>query len=128
VYQESNGIRTPVVGAYVLKDDNKVGFHIPDYDRRRPLVIDPIVYTTYIGGTGNEEALSRATGRPQVGARDRGGGFVPHHRHEMSVVAVVSRATIRTRHDGQHPILVVIVRDPPTLVILDANHACTIVI
>ena len=60
MYQESKGIRTPIVGAYVIKEDNKIGFHIPDYDRGRPLVIDPIVYTTYIGGSGNEEALSVA--------------------------------------------------------------------
>jgi len=41
-----------VEGRYVLKGENRVGFEIADYDRSRPLVIDPVLtYSTYFGGS-----------------------------------------------------------------------------
>lgn len=55
VYQISKGERRPIVGSYVMKDPTHVGFHISEYDRSQPLVIDPVlVYATYLGGSGNE--------------------------------------------------------------------------
>jgi hypothetical protein len=42
----------PVDGRYVLLADNRVGFDIGEFDRNRPLVIDPVLsYSTYLGGT-----------------------------------------------------------------------------
>jgi archaellum component FlaF (FlaF/FlaG flagellin family) len=56
VYQEANGQRVPVEGAYVLTDANHIGFKLARYDTRRPLVIDPVlVYSTYLGGSGNDQ-------------------------------------------------------------------------
>jgi hypothetical protein len=53
IYQESDGNRVAVDGGYVLFGKRTVGFRIAAYDRRRPLVIDPIlVYSTFYGGTG----------------------------------------------------------------------------
>ena len=50
VYQEVNGIRRTIQGRYVLKG-TQVGFDLGDYDRSRPLVIDPVLsYST--GGLG----------------------------------------------------------------------------
>jgi uncharacterized protein (TIGR03437 family) len=52
IYQEVNGIRRPVEGHYVRKGRRRVGFELADYDRRRPLVIDPrLIYSTYLAGT-----------------------------------------------------------------------------
>jgi hypothetical protein len=40
---------------YVLSAGNRIHFEISDYDKSRPLVIDPVLsYSTYLGGTGDE--------------------------------------------------------------------------
>ena len=56
VYQESNGLRVPVPGAYVMYDTTHIAFHVAEYDSSKPLVIDPVlVYSTYLGGGGNDQ-------------------------------------------------------------------------
>ncbi|MTI85049.1 MAG: hypothetical protein FH756_14425 [Firmicutes bacterium] len=51
VYQEIAGARREIHGAYVVKNHNRVGFQLGEYDTSRPLVIDPVlVYSTYLGG------------------------------------------------------------------------------
>jgi hypothetical protein len=56
IYQEIDGVRTDINGAYVLKGSNRVGFKIAAYDVDRPLIIDPVVlsYSTYLGGGGSD--------------------------------------------------------------------------
>ena len=55
VYQESNGLRVPILGAYVMNDSTHIAFHVAPYDSSKPLVIDPVlVYSTYLGGSGND--------------------------------------------------------------------------
>jgi hypothetical protein len=45
-----------IAGRYVLVARDLAAFRVGRYDRTRPLVIDPLlVYSTYIGGTGNEQ-------------------------------------------------------------------------
>ncbi|MEK7754855.1 MAG: SBBP repeat-containing protein [Acidobacteriota bacterium] len=62
VYQERDGARRPVEAAYVLKGHRQVAFDVGRYDRRRPLVIDPVlVYSTYLGGSGREYGFGLAT-------------------------------------------------------------------
>ncbi|MCK6623696.1 MAG: hypothetical protein DPW09_02050 [Anaerolineae bacterium] len=58
IYQEIDGVKQPIAGRYLLKEkgaDNGlplVGFVVDDYDRSRPLVIDPVLsYSTYLGGS-----------------------------------------------------------------------------
>ncbi len=54
IYQVVNGARRIVPGGYALKGENRVGFDVAEFDRRRPLVIDPVLsYSTYLGGSGN---------------------------------------------------------------------------
>ena len=55
IYQEANGVRQEVRGRYVITSRNEVGFRVAAYDRRRALVIDPVLaYSTYLGGSGSE--------------------------------------------------------------------------
>lgn len=55
VYQEIEGRRQPVEGAFVLRADNRVGFAIGTYDHSRELIIDPILnFSSYFGGSGDE--------------------------------------------------------------------------
>jgi hypothetical protein len=55
IYQDINGKRQAVAGRYALGAGNRVGFEIDSYDRRHPLVIDPVLsYATYLGGNNND--------------------------------------------------------------------------
>lgn len=57
VYQEVNGGRKQVAGSYVLSGRDTVAFRLGDYDRRLPLVIDPVLsYASYFGGSGADVA------------------------------------------------------------------------
>ena len=83
-YQEINGRRQPVAASYVLHETTphsalrtphsdaphsalrtphlqELGFELGAYDPTLPLVIDPVlVYSTYLGGSGNEMATGIA--------------------------------------------------------------------
>ncbi|MFQ5674233.1 MAG: SBBP repeat-containing protein, partial [Nitrospinales bacterium] len=38
-----------------MQDDNRVAFHVADYDAEKTLVIDPVLeYATFLGGSGDE--------------------------------------------------------------------------
>lgn len=57
VYQDIGGVKKDVQASYVINGD-KIGFRIGDYDKTKPLIIDPVlVYSTYFGG-----AVSGTTG------------------------------------------------------------------
>ena len=59
-YQELDGQRQVVASRYVLGDKGQVRMEVADYDRARPLVVDPLLlYSTYLGGgNGTDEALA----------------------------------------------------------------------
>jgi len=63
VYQDINGLRSPVEGRFELLAGNKIGFTIGRYDHTQPLVVDPVLtYSTYFGGTDVEFVTSVAAG------------------------------------------------------------------
>jgi beta-propeller repeat-containing protein len=56
-YQEVNGVRKEVAARYTLSGNRQVGFSVAEYDKSKPLVIDPVlVYSTYLGGGGGDLA------------------------------------------------------------------------
>ena len=56
VYQDTAAGRREIGGRYVLLSRNTVGLKVDGYDKRRKLVIDPILaYSTYLGGTGADQ-------------------------------------------------------------------------
>ena len=63
-YQEVNGERREIAANYAIVNDHEVRFAVSDYDRDRPLTIDPIFlpnsYSTYLGGTGSDAAFGIA--------------------------------------------------------------------
>jgi hypothetical protein len=60
-YQDIDGERRPVAVRYSLARNREVTFKLGDYDRSRSLVIDPtIIYSTYLGGAGNDSGSSIA--------------------------------------------------------------------
>jgi hypothetical protein len=71
LYQDVNGVRQPVAGGFRLEGPGRVGFQVGAYDPSQPLVIDPVIppptrhglgldYSTYLGGTGDEDGFSIA--------------------------------------------------------------------
>jgi hypothetical protein len=60
-YQETNGTRRAVACNYWITSANTFGFRVAGFDRRKPLVIDPVfLYSTYLGGTGDDQAAAIA--------------------------------------------------------------------
>ncbi len=57
LYQELNGVKQPIPGAFSTTG-NRAGFSVGEYDRSRPLVIDPAIisYSTYLGGEIDDRA------------------------------------------------------------------------
>jgi hypothetical protein len=62
VYQEIGGKRVDVGARYAVVAHNRVSFEVAGYDRKRGLRIDPVVllYSTYLGGSGDDEAQAIA--------------------------------------------------------------------
>jgi len=54
VYQEKNGAKQKIPAHYVIKDTNLVGFELAKYDTSKSLYIDPLIYSTYLGGSAND--------------------------------------------------------------------------
>ncbi len=53
VYQERS---QEIAGRYVIRGQQEAGFEIGSYDARKTLVVDPVlVYSTYLGGSGNDD-------------------------------------------------------------------------
>jgi hypothetical protein len=61
LYQETTAGRQAVAGSYVLEGPGGVGFQVGAYDRRLPLIIDPVLsYSTYLGGNNTHNGLGIA--------------------------------------------------------------------
>ncbi len=50
VYQDGPQGREAVAGQYTLLSAHEIGFSLGTYDASRPLVIDPLIWASYIGG------------------------------------------------------------------------------
>ncbi len=61
-WQEINGNRQPVQVAYRLTGESgdRYGFTLGDHDPAWPVVIDPLLQSTYLGGSGNDQAYALA--------------------------------------------------------------------
>jgi len=55
IYQMDRGQRREIEGKYILRRPNSVGVDVPEYDKTKPLIIDPVLsYSTYLGGSGDD--------------------------------------------------------------------------
>lgn len=60
VYQEGTSGREHVAATFRVTD-RVISFDVADYDRKRPLVIDPVLtYATYLGGSGLDRSTAIA--------------------------------------------------------------------
>ncbi|HJX26301.1 MAG TPA: SBBP repeat-containing protein [Thermoanaerobaculia bacterium] len=54
-YQDVGGARREVASRYRLLGPREVGFEVAEWDRERPLIIDPVLaYSTYLGGSADD--------------------------------------------------------------------------
>ena len=62
-WQEIDGKHSAVEVAYAVGAGNKTyGFRLGDYDKQRPLFIDPILQSTYLGGSSWDQPRDMAIG------------------------------------------------------------------
>lgn len=60
-YQEINGQQRQVQAAFVVDPvTGKVRFNVGSYDTSKPLVLDPVVYSTLLGGQGSSDQCTDA--------------------------------------------------------------------
>ena len=59
-WQEKDGKKLPVQASYRLFGKNRYGFAVQGADPSLPLVIDPILQSTYLGGSGGDGAYALA--------------------------------------------------------------------
>jgi Beta-propeller repeat/Abnormal spindle-like microcephaly-assoc'd, ASPM-SPD-2-Hydin len=59
-YQEKDGTRQLVAARYAVTNTHEVRFEVARYDARRVLYIDPLIYSTYLGGSGHDDGLGIA--------------------------------------------------------------------
>ena len=71
VYQQQESGRVSVAGKYIVSGTNEVGFEVGNYDRSKPLVIDPVlIYSTYLGGDASDlgfAVAADANGQAYIG-------------------------------------------------------------
>jgi len=60
-WQEKDGKKLPVEVSYKLIGKNLYSFEVAKADPSLPIVIDPILQSTYLGGRGHDRALAIAT-------------------------------------------------------------------
>jgi len=64
IYQMTGGQRVEIAGSYEVLDRHEVRIRVTSYDDSLPLVIDPLlVYSTYLGGSGEDQASHIAVDR-----------------------------------------------------------------
>jgi hypothetical protein len=66
-WQEVEGVRRPVGVRYALHGGHRYGFALGPYDHRHELIIDPLLQSTYIGGTGGEDHVTAIAINPGNG-------------------------------------------------------------
>jgi hypothetical protein len=54
VYQQKDGLRRQISARYVISNTNRIAFELARYDARQPLYIDPLIYSTFLGGSGTD--------------------------------------------------------------------------
>jgi hypothetical protein len=54
VYQEKDGSKQLIAARYAITERNRVGFELAKYDASRPIYIDPLIYSTYLGGSSSD--------------------------------------------------------------------------
>ncbi len=96
IYQDGAAGRETVQGRFTLQPDGTVGFALSQYDASRPVVIDPITYASYLGGS--------ATTRPGDGG-DWGIDVVEDSAHNTYVTGATDAVDFPTLNGYQNTLV-----------------------
>jgi len=99
-YQEISGKRVKVAAAYTLLSDSKhvYGFKVGSYDKKETLIIDPLLASTFIGGSDDDRGYSIAL--------DGGGNVYITGYTESSDYPTTSGAYDESFNGGDHDVFV----------------------
>jgi Bacterial Ig-like domain (group 3)/Beta-propeller repeat len=61
-YQEKDGARQEIAAYYAITDTSHVTFQLANYDTSKTLYIDPLIYSTYLGGSGGVNGMGDGSG------------------------------------------------------------------
>ncbi|QOY91164.1 DUF7948 domain-containing protein [Paludibaculum fermentans] len=76
IFQDVDGERREIAGAFDLRGEGRVGFHVGAYDRTRPLVIDPVVFSLVYDSFGSvSRGVSVDAAGNSIFAGEAGEGF-----------------------------------------------------
>jgi len=81
LYQDIPGGKRIIPGGYTQLAQNEFGFRLADYDKTRPLIIDPtinLLYSTYLGGIHEDDSYDLvldAAGNTYIGGRSASQDF-----------------------------------------------------
>jgi hypothetical protein len=112
-WQEKDGRKLPVEVSYKLIGKNRYSFEVAKADPSLPIVIDPILASTFIGGGGDERgnalAIHPRTGEVYVAGNTRSTDFPgtsggPQENNRGGTDAFVARlsADLRTLHQSTY--------------------------
>jgi len=59
-YQSYNGIKKEIACSFTQNEDGTISLNAANYDMTKELIIDPLIYSTFIGGNGSDEGYSIA--------------------------------------------------------------------
>lgn len=67
-YQVDNGIKKPIECNFKISEPNKISFQNGSYDKDKQLIIDPLLFTTYLSGgiDGGIAIVSSSIGSPYL--------------------------------------------------------------
>ncbi len=104
VYQEVGGARKLLAGNYVLKSGMKIGIQVADYDRSRPLIVDPVLtYSGTFGGNGLNQAQGVAVdgqGNVYITGRTTAADFPTAHGFQMGFLGAQDAFVIKLNTNG----------------------------
>ena len=66
VYQEKDGSRREIAASYAITATNRITFELDNYDATLPLYIDPLIYSTYLGGSSGDIGSSIAANASDI--------------------------------------------------------------
>jgi len=79
-YQIHDGVKQKIPCGFILAEGGTVRFGFGEYDHSLPLVIDPLIYSTYLGGANGDIAnavAADAFGNAYVAGKSSSGGSYP---------------------------------------------------
>ncbi len=108
IYQEVDGKRVEVSGGYLIDDKGLVGFRLASWDKKIPLVIDPVlVYSTFLGGSHSDGCGDIAVdtlGNTFVTGTTRSTDFPLANASYPSLAGSADAFIFKLSADGSHPV------------------------